>query len=110
VNVVIVDEAVGRGFNFQFRGRDYPTNVLSFSYELLAHERSGLLGEIVFCAPVVAREAVDQGKSLRDHYAHLTVHGVLHLLGHDHQNAADAQRMEALERRILGGLGIGDPY
>ena len=73
-------------------------------------DRSGLLGDIVLCAPVLRREARQQGKPLRDHYAHLTVHGVLHLLGHDHESDADAERMEALERRVLAALGIADPY
>jgi probable rRNA maturation factor len=69
-----------------------------------------LLGDLAICAPVVAREAREQGKPLRDHYAHLTVHGVLHLLGYDHQVAREAERMEALETRILATLGIADPY
>ena len=72
--------------------------------------RSPLIGDIVLCAPVVAREAAGQGKAARDHYAHLTVHGVLHLLGHDHDCDATAARMEALEVRVLAGLGIADPY
>ena len=69
-----------------------------------------LLGDLVICAPVVAREAAEQGKPLAAHYAHLTVHGCLHLLGWDHENDADAQAMEQLEREILSGLGIDDPY
>ena len=69
-----------------------------------------MLGDIALCAPVVAREAAEQGKPLRAHYAHLTIHGVLHLLGHDHQNDADAARMEALEVRALAELGWPDPY
>lgn len=110
VAIVIVDAAEGRDFNQRFRHRDYATNVLSFPYERLPGDRSGLLGDLVVCAPVVAREARAQGKRARDHYAHMTIHGVLHLLGHDHQNDADAQRMEALETRILDRLGIADPY
>jgi probable rRNA maturation factor len=110
VNIVIVDAIAGRALNKQFRNKNYATNVLSFPYEPAPHERSDLLGDIVFCAPVVAREAAEQGKSLRDHYAHLTVHGTLHLLGYDHMNDADAQRMEMLERRILEQFGIADPY
>ena len=82
--------------------------------ELLAELPPGLhlplLGDLVICAPVVAREAREQGKSLAAHYAHLTVHGVLHLLGHDHQHAATARRMETLETRVLARLGIADPY
>jgi len=110
VAIVIVDADEGRDFNQRFRHRDYATNVLSFPYERLPGDRSGLLGDLVVCAPVVAREAREQGKHARDHYAHMTIHGVLHLLGHDHENDADAQRMEALETRILANLGIADPY
>ena len=110
VAIVVVDAEEGRDFNRRFRHRDYATNVLSFPYERLPGDRSGLLGDLVVCAPVVAREAREQGKHPRDHYAHMTIHGVLHLLDHDHENDADAQRMEALETRILTGLGIDDPY
>ena len=110
VAIVVVDADEGRDFNRRFRHRDYATNVLSFPYERLPGDRSGLLGDLVVCAPVVAREAREQGKRLRDHYAHMTIHGVLHLLGHDHEDDADGQRMEALETRILAGLGIADPY
>ena len=110
VNIVVVDAKEGRRYNRQFRGKDYATNVLSFTYEPLAGEKTALLGDLVICAPVVAREAGEQSKRVRDHYAHLTVHGALHLLGYDHQIAAEAEQMEALERRILDGLGIADPY
>jgi probable rRNA maturation factor len=110
VNILVVDGRAGRRYNRRFRGRDYATNVLSFPYEPMPGEHSGLLGDLVVCAPVVAREAREQGKPARDHYAHLTIHGVLHLLGYDHEDDADAERMEALERRILATLGIPDPY
>jgi len=110
VNILVVGEDEGRAFNLQYRGRDYATNVLSFPYEPLPRERTGLLGDLVICAPVVAREAAAQGKPPRHHWAHMTLHGVLHLLGHDHEDDADAERMEALERRILASLGIPDPY
>lgn len=110
VNILIVDVREGRRFNREFRHKDYATNVLSFPYEPLPHEKSSLLGDLVICAPVVAREAAEQGKRARDHWAHLSIHGVLHLLGHDHQTAADALRMEALEVRILARLGIANPY
>jgi probable rRNA maturation factor len=110
VNIVLFDEAAGRDMNRQYRGKDQATNVLSFTYEPLPQETSGLLGDIVMCPPVIAREAASQGKPLRDHYAHLTVHGVLHLLGHDHENPAEAARMESLEIRILEGLQIRNPY
>ncbi|MBC6941894.1 MAG: rRNA maturation RNase YbeY [Xanthomonadales bacterium] len=108
--IVVVGSAEGRAFNRRYRGRDYATNVLSFPYERLPGDRSGLLGDLVICAPVVAREAREQRKPVREHYAHLTIHGVLHLLGHDHEEDAEAERMEALERRILATLGITDPY
>ena len=81
VNVLIVGTREGRRFNREFRHRDYATNVLSFPYEPLPREKTRLLGDLVICAPVVAREATEQGKRPREHYAHLTVHGVLHLLG-----------------------------
>ncbi len=110
INLLIVAEAAGRDFNRRFRGRDYATNVLSFPYEPLPGEKSRLLGDLVICAAVVAREAAEQGKRTRDHYAHLTIHGVLHLLGHDHQNETEAEAMEAIERCALARLGIADPY
>ena len=110
INILIVDARAGRRYNREFRGRDYATNVLSFPYEAMPGERSGLLGDLVICAPVIAREAREQRKDPRDHYAHMAVHGALHLLGHDHEDEIDAERMEALERRILASLDIGDPY
>ena len=115
VNILVVGAAEGRQFNRRFRHKDCATNVLSFPYEPLPGEPSrlksaNLLGDLVICAPVVAREAAAQGKTLRDHYAHLTLHGVLHLLGYDHQTATDAAKMETLEVRLLAGVGIPDPY
>lgn len=110
LNILVVGRAAGRRYNRQFRGRDYATNVLSFPYEPAPGEHSGLLGDLVICAPVVAREAREQRKDARDHFAHMTIHGVLHLLGYDHEDERDAERMEALETRILAGLGIADPY
>ena len=110
LSIRIVDTTEGRAFNRDYRGRDYATNVLSFPAELPPGLRLPLLGDLVICAPVVASEAAAQGKPVRDHYAHLTVHGVLHLLGHDHQNEIEAMRMESLETRILARLGIPDPY
>jgi probable rRNA maturation factor len=110
LSIRIVDAGEGRQLNRSFRKRDYATNVLSFPAELPAGMKLPLIGDLVICAPVVAREAGEQGKRLRDHYAHMTIHGTLHLLGYDHENEADAERMEALERRILADLGIADPY
>ena len=101
----IVDAAEGAELNGRFRGRTYPTNVLAFR----AGE-SDLLGDIAICAPVASHEAREQGKRLADHYAHLVIHGVLHLKGLDHETEADAVAMEAQEVRLLESLGIGDPY
>ncbi len=99
----VVGAAEGRRLNRAFRSRDYATNVLSFSY---GRGR----GDIVLCHPVIAREARDQGKSLSAHYAHMVVHGLLHLRGLDHARRADAARMERREVRILRRLGFPDPY
>ena len=110
----IVDEKEGRALNHHYRGKDYATNVLSFPAELPeglpAGVRLPLLGDLVICAPVVAREAREQRKPLAAHYAHLTVHGTLHLLGWDHEDPREADCMEQLEREILAGLGLPDPY
>lgn len=106
-----VDSDEGRALNRDYRGKDYATNVLSFPVELPPGVRSPLLGDLVICAPVVALEALGQDKPLAHHHAHLVVHGVLHLLGMDHERSeADAEAMEARERTILGRLGIPDPY
>jgi probable rRNA maturation factor len=110
VNILVVGRAAGRRFNREFRERDYATNVLSFPYEAAPGEHSGLLGDIVICAPVVLREARQQSKPSRNHFAHLTVHGVLHLLGYDHETERDAGLMEGLERQVLASLDIADPY
>ena len=112
--VRIVGSKEGRALNHHYRGKDYATNVLSFPAELPEGLPKGvklpLLGDLVLCAPVVAREAKEQGKPLSAHYAHLTVHGTLHLLGWDHEDAREAECMEQLEREILAGLGLPDPY
>ncbi|ATS21620.1 heat-shock protein [Xanthomonas phaseoli pv. phaseoli] len=112
--VRVVDEKEGCSLNHHYRGKDYATNVLSFPAELPEGLPMGikmpLLGDLVICAPVVAREAAEQGKLLAAHYAHLTVHGTLHLLGWDHEDDKEAEAMEQLEREILADLGIDDPY
>jgi probable rRNA maturation factor len=108
ITVRFVGAAEGRRLNRDFRRRDYATNVLTFAYG--AARGSALEGDIVLCAPVVAREARAQGKALRAHYAHLAVHGALHLQGHDHEGPRAAASMEARERRIMRQLGFGDPY
>lgn len=110
LTVRIVDEQEGRSLNHQYRGKDYATNVLSFPFEAMPGIDIPLLGDLVICAPVVAREAAEQNKPLKHHWAHLCVHGTLHLLGFDHIEEADADEMESLEIAILGQLGIDDPY
>ena len=104
----VVNAAEGRKLNAGFRGKDYATNVLTFVY----HEpkAKNFEGDIVLCAPVVAREAREQGKALEAHYAHLTVHGALHLTGMDHESARGAKVMEASEIAILEKLGYANPY
>lgn len=110
----IVGAKEGRALNRHYRGKDYATNVLSFPAELPEGLPEGvhlpLLGDLVLCAPVIAREAREQKKALNAHFAHLTVHGALHLLGWDHEDERDAECMERLEREILAGLGVDDPY
>lgn len=104
----LVDLHEGQALNRDYRERDYATNVLTFEYGV---DPSGnASGDIVLCVPVLHREATEQNKTLLDHAAHLTVHGVLHALGYDHIDADDACEMEALEVDILGKLGINDPY
>ena len=105
-----VDEAEITALNSRYRGKDYPTNVLSFPYEGMPGVESALLGDVVICAPVVAREAVEQGKPAEAHWAHMAIHGTLHLLGYDHHDAGEAERMEVLETRLLAELGFADPY
>lgn len=96
--------------NQQYRGKAYATNVLSFPLEFPAETGIPYIGDIVICPEVVAREATEQHKPLEAHYAHLTVHGVLHLLGYDHEMDSDAVEMETLETQILATLGFPDPY
>jgi len=115
ISVKIVDEAEGRALNRQFRQKDNATNVLSFPLldaELpeLPAEMPLAMGDIVICAPVVAREASEQGKNSLDHWAHMLVHGALHLFGYDHETEVEAQEMEMLEARILAVRGVKNPY
>ena len=109
ITVRFVGAAEGRELNRAYRDRDYATNVLSFGYGGTGRGEI-LTGDLVLCAPVLRREARAQGKTLAAHVAHLTVHGALHLQGHDHQRPGAAARMEALEKRILVKLGYPDPY
>lgn len=106
VTIRIVDEAEGRELNKAYRGKDYATNVLTFPLTEVPH----LMGDIIICAPIVVTEALTQNKSLEAHYAHLTVHGILHLHGYDHEIEAQAELMESLETAILVKLGYANPY
>jgi probable rRNA maturation factor len=106
----VVDEEESRQLNERYRGKNKPTNVLSFPFSTPAGVDSNHLGDLVICAPVVKREARQQRKQEADHWAHMVVHGVLHLRGWDHQTEEQARQMEDLEKRILAGLGIEDPY
>ena len=101
----VVDEAESRTLNARFRGKDAATNVLAFPADA-----PGALGDLAICAGIVVREAGEGGKAWEAHFAHLVVHGVLHLQGMDHKNDAQASQMEAAEVRILAALGFGDPY
>ena len=108
----ILDEAESAALNLRYRGKAGPTNVLSFPFEPPPGlpDPQPFMGDLAICAPVVEREAVEQGKSLEAHWAHMIVHGILHLLGHDHLDEGEAQEMEALETRILEELGFPAPY
>ncbi|PID63694.1 MAG: rRNA maturation RNase YbeY [Gammaproteobacteria bacterium] len=115
ISVSLVDTTVMRELNRDYRQRDKPTNVLSFPsgmpvLDTDSGRRLRALGDICICPAVVVAEAEEQGKVLRHHWAHLLVHGVLHLCGHDHESDADAEEMEAIERRVLGEQAIPDPY
>ncbi len=102
----VVDAIEGRALNQSFRGKDYATNVLTFAYD----DSVPLYGDVVICAPVVAREAEEQGKSLLAHYAHLTIHAALHLQGYDHEKKRDAEQMEARETALMLKLRYPAPY
>ena len=110
LSIRIVDEAEGEELNRSYRQRAGATNVLSFPFEPPPGAESALLGDLLLCAPVVAREAAEQGKQASAHWAHLVVHGVLHLLGYDHKSKQQARVMEGSEVRILAALGFPDPY
>ncbi len=106
LTIRIVDTDEGLQLNRDYRGKSYATNVLTFPLA----EEPWLMGDIVLCAPVIAREAAEQHKSLLDHYAHMTIHGVLHLHGYDHEIEAQAALMEAIEIQCLQRLGVANPY
>jgi len=110
--VRIVDEAESAELNHDYRGKQGPTNILSFPFEApdIPGFESELLGDLVVCAPVLAKEAIEQGKPLNNHWAHIIIHGVLHLLGYDHIDEAEAEAMESQEIAILAKLEIPNPY
>ncbi|WP_456380090.1 rRNA maturation RNase YbeY [Thiolapillus sp.] len=110
VVIRIVDEEESRQLNDKYRGRDKPTNVLSFPFEAPPGIPMNHIGDLVVCAPVVSAEARTQGKPLQHHWAHMIVHGILHLRGYDHTTEEDAGHMESLERKLLQSMGIPDPY
>jgi probable rRNA maturation factor len=111
LTIRLVDEAEGRELNNTWRHKDYATNVLSFPADVPDEMLDiPLLGDLVICVPVVAREAAEQGKTLDAHWAHLVIHGCLHLLGYDHIDDEEAEEMEALEQTLLAELGYPDPY
>ncbi|MDN5848407.1 MAG: rRNA maturation RNase YbeY [Nitrococcus sp.] len=110
IAIRVVDEEEGTELNATYRGYSHATNVLAFPAQLPDGVEAVLLGDLVICAPLVAREAAEQGKPLAAHWAHLVVHGVLHLLGYDHEEEAAAERMESREREVLAALGFPDPY
>lgn len=112
VSVRIVDEDESRTLNKQYRQQDNATNVLAFPAAMvgLPEDEQELLGDLVICGPLVEREAEEQGKSAAGHWGHLLVHGMLHLLGYDHETSSQATEMETMERRILANRGVEDPY
>ena len=110
MTVRIVDEAESHALNLNYRGKDRPTNVLSFPFECPDEVELPLLGDLVICRQVVEREAQEQDKPVMAHWAHMVVHGSLHLLGYDHIEDDEAEKMESLETQIMTGLGFADPY
>lgn len=110
LTIRIVDEAESQELNSEYRGKDKPTNVLSFPFEAPAHVPIPLLGDLIVCKQVVEREAIEQDKTLTAHWAHMIVHGCLHLLGYDHIEDEEAEEMEGIEKVVMKDLGFEDPY
>ncbi|QMT32263.1 rRNA maturation RNase YbeY [Alysiella filiformis] len=114
ISLILLDENEAQAYNRDYRGKDYATNVLSFAHnegEFSFVEQDDVLrGDLIICPQIVAKEAAEQGKSLHDHFAHLTIHGTLHLMGYDHMTDDEAEEMESLETQLLAQLNIADPY
>lgn len=110
VTIRIVDEAESHELNLTYRGKDRPTNVLSFPFEAPPEIELPLLGDLIICRQVVEKEAIEQNKTVEEHWAHMVIHGCLHLLGYDHIEDDEAEEMESLETEILQKLGYEDPY
>ncbi|TDT43268.1 putative rRNA maturation factor [Halospina denitrificans] len=110
ITLRVVDETESAELNSRYRGKNSPTNVLSFPFDVPEGVELDLLGDLVICADVVKHEAEEQGKTLQAHWAQMVIHGMLHLQGYDHQNDQEAEIMESLEVRLLGELGFPDPY
>ena len=114
ISLLLLDEADARAYNRDYRQKDYATNVLSFALNegemMLPAQDDTLRGDLIICPQVVRREATEQGKLLAHHYAHLVLHGTLHLMGYDHINDSEAEAMEALETALLAQLGMANPY
>lgn len=114
IAILVVDKVDSQFLNNQYRQKDSPTNVLSFPFDVpnifKQHQTTNILGDIIICAPIIEVESDQQNKSIEEHWAHMVVHGVLHLLGYDHLNNADANIMEGLEIKILSTLGYTNPY
>lgn len=110
ITIRISDAEESQSLNHSYRGKDKPTNVLSFEFDAPPGVELPLVGDLIICPEVVYRESLEQQKSFHDHFAHMVVHGCLHLLGYDHINDADAQEMETIEKRLLATIDISDPY
>ena len=110
MTIRISDAQESQQLNFEYRGKDKPTNVLSFEFEAPPGIDLPLIGDLIICPEIVKKESIEQEKSFHDHFAHMVIHGCLHLLGFDHIDKDEAVEMESLEKQILAGLGIDDPY
>ncbi|WP_339143704.1 rRNA maturation RNase YbeY [Pseudoalteromonas galatheae] len=110
LTIRIADERESQELNSQYRGKDKPTNVLSFPFDAPPGIELPLIGDLVICPQVVYQESIEQEKTFHDHFAHMVIHGCLHLLGFDHINEQDAVEMETIEKQILASLNIADPY